>query len=176
MLLLSGLVLLALVVSIIGLFRPTSQDPDRDVETWTATAHQLTLSTLAPTQTDWVDWPAAATWEVPVPDWAVEVDVHFTLNPGVIGDVWGELRLDIGGDPTVPAMFDVNYEADDGNFPEQAVMQVSDTLPVAAELRGRDVVVTMQGHMLDPVNHAGRLEANQGCHIRGELMFKRTAS
>jgi hypothetical protein len=141
---------------------------------WNGTAHQLGLSSLATDQTTWVSWPSVASWQVPIPAWATEVDINFVLNPAVVtGDVWGELRLDIGGHVTVPTMFDVNYEADFGQFPEQTVLMIGGTHPVPPELRGKQVTVQVQGHMLDPTNHPGHLEANRGCHVNGQLFFKR---
>lgn len=141
---------------------------------WTGTAHQATLSTLASDQQEWTDWPSAAQWDVPVPDWATEADVTFTLNPGVVdGDVWGELRADLGGIVTGPSMFDVNYEADVGGHPEQAVMIVGASVEIPAALRGEVVPVRLQGRMLDPPEHPGRLEANRGCHVSGQVHFKR---
>ncbi|MDQ4037174.1 MAG: hypothetical protein M3313_02175 [Actinomycetota bacterium] len=141
---------------------------------WTGTAHQATLSTLATDQTAWTDWPAAATWQVPIPDWAADVDINFALNPGVVGgDVWGELRLNIGGSVTAASMFDVNYEADSRNFPEQNVMIIGDSHPIPPDVRGKTVSVKMQARMLEPAKHPGRLEANRGCHVNGQMNFKR---
>jgi len=141
---------------------------------WTGTAHQATLSTLTTDQTAWIDWPAAATWQVPIPDWATDVDINFALNPGVVGgDVWGELRLNISGSVTAASMFDVNYEADSRNFPEQNVMIIGDSHPIPSDIRGKTVSVKMQARMLEPAKHPGHLEANRGCHINGQMNFQR---
>jgi hypothetical protein len=140
---------------------------------WTGNARPQTTSTLPSNRTAWTDWPAAARWQVTVPEWATEVDFHFMINPRVIaGDVWGELRLDIGGTPTVPTTFDVNYEADVRNAPEQDLFLAGGTQLLPAELRGRQVTVKMQARMLDPPTHPGRLDTDQRSYIYGQMNFK----
>ncbi|PWW25184.1 hypothetical protein JD79_04382 [Geodermatophilus normandii] len=149
---------------------------------WSGTAHQEVPSTLATDQTAWTQWPSAAVWQVPIPDWAADVDFTFSLSPGVVGgDVWGELRLDFGGSVTDPSRFDVNYEADQTEGPEQALMLVGGTHHIPEEIRGKSVTVKMEGRMLDPANHSGHLEAYYGSEfappygtrINGLLSFRR---
>lgn len=144
---------------------------------WTGTARPKALTSLPTGQTAWIDWPAAARWQVPVPEWATEVDFHFMINPQVAGgDAFGELRLDIGGVPTAPTAFDVNYEADERRGPEQGVFLAGGTQHLPPEVRGKQVTVKMQAHMLDPAKHSGRLDASSRSHIYGQMNFKRPAT
>ncbi|MDQ0605403.1 hypothetical protein QF037_009748 [Streptomyces canus] len=141
---------------------------------WTGTARQDPSQSLATGQKAWVDWPSAARWQVTVPDWATEVDFSVLLSPGVVsGDVFGELRVDIGGTPTAPTTFDVNYEADQNNSAEPSTFLTGGTQQIPADLRGKEVTVKVQGRMLDPAKHPGRLNAGPKSLIFGQMNFKK---
>ncbi|MEJ2863224.1 hypothetical protein [Actinomycetospora flava] len=140
---------------------------------WTGTARQEGIAVLAHDQTAWTAWPPAARWTVPIPTWAAAADVRFVVNPGVAeGDVWGELRVDIDGIRTEPSMFDVNYESDIGEFPQQDVMIVADTVAIPADRRGRSVTVRTEAHTRDPSIAPGQVQAHAGSQIGLQLVFK----
>jgi hypothetical protein len=156
---------------------PTPETPAPQIPTippvaqqvWTGVLHLSVASTLARNQTAWIDWPAAATFQVPIPSWARDCDIMGSFNPQYDGNIYGEIRTTFGGNAASAVVFDRN--ADDvwqrDNIP------VVGTYVVPENQRGQVVTVRLQAHMLDPSGHDGTLKTRNGVYLAIQLNFKR---
>lgn len=65
---------------------------------------------LLGTNTSFVDWPSAASFQVPVPHWATHVDISVEVKNAQANDgrVWGESRLMCGSTVMKTSVFDEN--------------------------------------------------------------------
>lgn len=138
-------------------------------QVWTGTLHLPTVTTLARTQSAWIDWPAAATFQMPVPTWAREADILGAFNPQYDGDVYGEVRLAVGGVNSPAIVFDRNTS---GGWQRENIPLVGN-MAIPESLRGKVVTVQLQAHMLDPTNHDGTLKTRTGVYLGLQFNFKR---
>lgn len=136
---------------------------------WTGVLHLSTASTLARTQTSWIDWPPGASWQVPIPSWAVECDFLGSFNPQYDDDVYGEVRLMFHTTGATPITFDRNT---DGGWQRDNIPIVGN-YQLPASVRGKVITVKLQAHMLDPANHQGTLKTRPGVYLGVQLNFKR---
>jgi hypothetical protein len=141
---------------------------------WTNTMHFPTVTELDDDTTAWTDWPANAYWDVPIPSWAAEVDIFGSFNPQFDNDVWGELRLNFGGNPGPAIMFDENVSPlQQYPGPQQVNIPLGGTYTIPSNQRGKVVRMKLQAHFLDPSNHRGDLATRNGVYLSVFLSFKR---
>jgi len=160
--------------------QPADPDPPTTTPTvppvaqqvWTGTLHLSAASTLARTQSAWIDWPAGASFNVPVPAWAVECDMLGSFNPQYDDDIYGEIRLMFHTTAASPITFDRNTT---GGWQRDNIPVVGN-FQIPAALRGKQITVKLQAHMLDPANHLGTLKTRTGVYLGLQLNFKRSPS
>lgn len=126
------------------------------------------------------DFPAQATWNVPVPSWAVEFDYNLMMSPDIDGSLAGLFRLvmsadsitnDTGG--AAPVIYDWNYTGGPGL--QRMPVVIGGTLALQTGLRGR--VVKMKLQAMSTVNnaqHPGKIIADTGTQANIWINFKRT--
>jgi hypothetical protein len=142
---------------------------------YTNNLHFPTYSEFDHTVTAWTDWPSGAWFDVPIPSWAVEVDIDSFFNPQFDNDVWGEFRTNWGGNAGPSTMFDLNVSWQQQNpGPQQMTQPILGTYTIPANQRGKIVRVKLQVRNLDPSNHAGDLSTRNGVYWKLNLNFKRT--
>lgn len=151
---------------------PTPTTPDVPVvshDIWTGVVHCSAASTLSHTQSAWIDWPAVATFQVPVPSWAVTCDFLGSFNPQYDDDTYGEVRLKFNDGATLPITFDEN---EDSGY-QRANIPVVGVYDLPANVRGKVITVKLQAHMLDPSNEPGNLKTRAGVYLALQINFKR---
>ena len=132
------------------------------------------LTSLPSTTTAWTDWPAAGSFDVPVPAWAQRVEVQGGFNPQFDNDTWGEHRLTFGGTPApnTVVMFDHNRAATNST-PQQMTTLLGGWYDIPSAQRGVVLPVRLQPRLLDPPNHPGQLGTRNGVIFNLMLAFKR---
>ncbi len=135
----------------------------------------------------WTNWPAQASWDVPVPDWAIGFEIHAYLNPEIRGNLVGELRpvinnVDAGitNDTAgiVAAGFDERYSwlnallGVNDKFRQTYMLGGTGVLNPAH--RGKLVNVRLQAHSLSSASpFSGWLKASSGTKVNVTIVFKR---
>lgn len=164
---------------IIIIDNPPAEPPPIAEKIWTESTPCQNSATIPSTQTgSWAYFPLAADWQVPIPTWAVGLDVNITCNPQVTGDVWGGMRLVIDEGSGVvdtmgiiPADYDFNYFGGPG--PERVTHLVGGTGLLAARHRGKIRRFRLQVRSYDSGNHSGHLAQERGTRVNVLLNFKR---
>lgn len=163
------------------IYAPSSPTPPpiaQEVFTESTPCQQAT--TVPSTQTGgFVPFPTNADWDyIPVPSWAVGVDVNVITNPQVTGSVWGTMRLVIRDGSTseamgiIPADYDVNYKGGPG--PERFTHLVGGTGIIPPQYRGKVVRMRLEVKSYDGSSaHPGVLAAERGTRVNLWLNFKR---
>lgn len=167
------------VERIVVINNPPATPPPIATEIWSESTPCQNAATIPSTQTgSWAYFPLAADWQVPVPSWALGMDIHIITNPQVTGDVWGGMRLviDEGGGTVdsmgvVPADYDVNYHGGPG--PERFTHIVGGTATLASRHRGKVVRMRLQVRSYDSSNHSGHLAQERGTRVGVILVMKR---
>jgi hypothetical protein len=115
------------------------------------------------------NWPAAATFQVPVPEWAVECDVEFQVfNAQIItDDVYGKMWVDFGGTATTFQTYAIEYVAQPGRW----VVAYGKTITVPSALRGK--VITVRTKFASYYTTTGKLDAKSGTTTKLSLNFQR---
>lgn len=147
---------------------PTPTVPPVGHDVWTGVLHLSTASTLSATQTSWINWPAAASFDVPVPLWATTCDILGSFNPQYDDDVWGEVRLTFGGNAANSVVFDENPQTGW----QRVNIPVVGSYDIPSSQRGQIVKVKMQAHMLSSTN-PGTLKTRSGVYLGIQINFKK---
>lgn len=102
--------------SMITDLRGTKQTPVPAPATFTDVLNYSSASTLPPPPNGsgtrylpWTAWPAGATWQVPVPTWATDVQLYYQVTASLSDNTWGEMRVNFNGRYTQTVAFDCNY-------------------------------------------------------------------
>lgn len=151
---------------------PPSTAPPIAHDIWSGTKHLATSSTFASTVTVFTDWPAGAFWDVPIPSWATQLDIFGSSNPTFNNPLWGEARLDFGGNAGPSTV----YDEQDPNGLAKTVIIFGGSYNVPTTQRGKIVRVKMQHRNIDPANHSGVLTTRNGVNANLILIFKREPS
>lgn len=141
---------------------------------FTESFHCSAVVNLASTQTAWIDYPAAATFQVPIPSWAVECDILGSFNPQFDNTIWGEVRLNFGGTAGPAIMFDMNVVPGQTTpGPQQVTIPLAGTYAIPSAQRGKIITMKLQAHMLSPGTHPGKLSTRNGVYVGVLLGFKK---
>ncbi len=166
------------VERLIVINNPAPEPPPVAQQFWTESTPCQNSATVPPTATDWTYFPLAADWKVPVPSWALGVDINIVCNPQVTNHVWGGMRLviDEGGGTVdsmgcVPADYDFNYKGGPG--PERVTHLVGGTGTLGSRHRGKEVRMRLQVKSYDAGAHPGHLAQERGTRVNVILNFKR---
>ena len=141
-------------------------------DVWSGTKHLATATSFAANITAWTDWPSAAYWDVPVPSWATQCDIFGNSNPTFDNPLWGEARLDFGGNAGPSTV----YDEQDPNGLAKTVIMFAGNYSIPSNQRGKIVRVKMQHRNIDPANHSGVLTTRNGVTANIMLVFKREPS
>lgn len=157
---------------IVVINNPPPDPPPVAQQVWTESTPISNNNQLPATQTNWTNFPDQASWQVPVPSWALGMDVMGFLNPTVSNDVYGQFRILVDNQPTnaVPVEFNVNFPSGIGDIRE--IFMLGGTVLLPASVRGRVVNMRLQARMLDAF-HPGKLICEQGTRVNLQLNFKR---
>lgn len=115
------------------------------------------------------DWPIAATYQVPVPEWAVECDAEFMIYNAqiLVGDVYGDMWLDFGGVATPSQTYAVDYN----DVPGRHNIGYGTTFTVPSSLRGD--LITVRTKFASRFSAGGKLDAKTGVTTKLALNFQR---
>lgn len=122
--------------------------PKRDRRTYSA--HSSGTSSTGPinalTSSTYVNWPAAAKWNIAIPAWATHAFIRADVTAYVVKDNWanGRLKVKLGsvlGDSF--GSFDENYNSTQGMY--RNGLTTIDTIAIPSNLRGTTQEVTIQG-------------------------------
>lgn len=126
--------------------------------------------------TSWQDWPAAAVFQVPVPEWAREMDIDCQiLNAQILfGDVYGELSVNVDGDRLASETIAVDY----GDQPGRHILPFAGTFSVDSGVRGKVVTfkTQMRSYYSFGDNSGHRFDAKAGTVTRLSVNFQRYPS
>lgn len=151
---------------------PPEEAPPIAQELWTESTHCTLGDELNPADTSFIDWPAQATYQVPIPSWARGVDVMGIFNPATATHAWAEVRLNVGGTTGVPTMIDENRAPDTLGHVYQPVLHLGGTIALGSSLRGKVVTVKAQARSLGGAD----LNTKNGVYFTLLLNFKRYPS
>lgn len=136
--------------------------------------------TLRDDQTNWVDFPQQANWQVPVPEWARTVSVMATATPSSQTHVWAEFRLNINGAGLGIREVDINRAGDTLAHVYRGVIPYGGVYEVPSGARGRVVTVKMQARSAYSGSGGVILKADgmdsdgrAGCYVDLWLLFQR---
>ncbi|RZT87453.1 hypothetical protein EV383_4377 [Pseudonocardia sediminis] len=143
-------------------FKPSARDanyPSSD------TVHNYLNANTTATQS----WPAAATWDVPIPSWATSMDIDAAVYGAQIlnGDIFGEIWMTVNGSAQAPLTVALDY----GQVPARHTIPYGGTFAVPSSIRGR--VVTFRLQMRHYYNGPGRMDAKAGTTSRLNVFFQR---
>jgi hypothetical protein len=139
---------------------------------WTESTPVGNNTQILSSETNWKDFPDDVEWQVPIPAWAVGVDINVILNPALtLGDFIGDMRLNFGGDVvnSVPTNFNENL---DGQTRYRTILMIGGTEYLDPSIRGKVVTVKLQARSTAS-GLGGRLRAEPGTRINMWLNFKR---
>lgn len=151
---------------------PPPTPPPIAHDIWSGTKHLSSSTSFASSVTSFTDWPSAAFFDVPIPSWATQCDIFGNSNPTYNDPLWGEARLDFGGNAGPSTV----YDEQDPNGLAKTIIIFGGTYTVPSNQRGRIVRVKMQHRNIDPANHSGVLTTRNGVWINLMLTFKREPS
>lgn len=122
--------------------------------------------------TNWQNWPDAAVWSVPVPEWAREMDVDCQVyNAQILNwDVFGQLAISVDGSRQEAQTFAIDYVSQPGRH----TIPYGKTLAVPSSWRGK--VVTMRLQAKSNYVHDGELDAKSGTVTKLHVNFQRYPS
>lgn len=119
----------------------------------------------------WQSWPNRATWQVPVPSWAVSMDIDAAIfNAQILdGDVFAQLSFEIAGSRgyVSPNVIAIDYV----QVPGRHTLPFGGTYPVPAAIRGKVVTFRMQMASYHPA--PGRMDAKTGTTAKLAVNFQR---
>lgn len=134
---------------------------------------------------NWMPWPAGASWTVPVPLWATEAQCVFEVNPEIFGNTWGEMRIVFNGRTLPAVVFDVNFpmfSLDDWCFftnggGMRVPYKTGGKISVSAAERGTTVPVRVEARTKDASVYRalGASHANSGSLGEVSVRFKQAA-
>lgn len=161
---------------------PPADPPPIAQQYWTESTPCDANDVLLKTQNTFTNYPAEASWQVPVPAWATGFDLLAWLNPEIDNHVFGEMRIamsagSVNNDPggAVPARYDVNFPQN-GPGPIRELFMVGGTVFLQPALRGKVVTMKLQARSLDAGNHPGKLKTAIGTRVNVMINFKRNPS
>jgi hypothetical protein len=176
--------------SMITDLRSTSANPVPAPAEFYDIINYTTTSTLPPPPggsgtrySNWVSWPAGASWSVPVPLWATEAQCVFEVNPEIFDNTWGEMRIVFNGRPLPAVSFDVNVPLFSGNniwnlcaWTNDGGMRVpyktGGKIPVQAVERGATVPVKVEARTIDASFYRARGSSRANTGSLGELAIR----
>jgi hypothetical protein len=151
---------------------PPANPPPIAHDIWSGTKHLSAASTFASSVSTWTDWPSAAYWDVPIPSWATSCDIFGNSNPTYDGKLWGEARLNFGGNAG-PATV---YDEQDPDGLAKTIIIFGGSYAIPTSQRGKVVRVKMQHRNIDPGAHPGNLTTRNGVWANVMITFKREPS
>jgi hypothetical protein len=149
---------------------PPPESPPIAQAIYTNSKEFATTQTLAKTITAWTDFPTGGYFDVPIPSWAVEVDINGIFTPQFNGSIWAEARLSFGGTAGPSTFADENPP---GGAWQRLPLPLLGTYPIPSAQRGKVIRVQLQMRMLDPPNHTGDLTTRRGVYVSLWTNFKR---
>lgn len=130
--------------------------------------------------TTWTNWPTGASWDVPVPEWAIGFDIHCYLNPQCQDNMYGDMRAVInnGGisnddSGILPSKYDHNMgwiAAIGTRGPLRETMMIGGTGILNPAHRGKVVNFRLQAKNL--ANEGGKMNAID-TRVNLTITFKR---
>lgn len=139
---------------------------------WTSTlvpaSASLVKSGTAGTQ--FTTFPANATWSVPIPAWATEVDTLVLTSPYMVNSSWGFARLQIAG--STPASTWIDDDTVPGQGGERTSIMITGTQPIPAEIRGTTATVNFQMRVSEQASDGVGWRTGPGTPLYVSLNFK----
>lgn len=151
---------------------PPATSPPIAHDQWSGTKHLSAASSFDSAVTAWTDWPSGAYWDVPIPSWATSLDIFGNSNPTYDDKIWGEARLNFGGNAGPSTV----YDEQDPNGLAKTIIMFGGSYAVPTSQRGKIVRVKMQHRNIDPGAHPGDLSTRNGVWANVQLIFKREPS
>lgn len=129
---------------------------------------------LLSTDTTFIDWPVAANFTIPVPEWATHFDfeIKATNVHHHSGPFWGEWRWARTDTAGVSAVFPIDLNQTNTQGGTRDTIWVGGESLVDPAIRGTTVGIKMQGRSLDSTL-AGTLSADRGTVSLLAFNFKR---
>ncbi|MFF3493742.1 hypothetical protein ACFYWS_20585 [Streptomyces sp. NPDC002795] len=115
----------------------------------------------------WHAWPAAASWNIPIPAWATNCKVIVTIA-GLRysdADVWARMQTVFGSDLGQDTWID----DDQGSTARRGTVVIADNISISAGQRGTTQKLSMQTYMYKAAS--GNLSVNTGTSIIADVEF-----
>ncbi|GAA1353517.1 hypothetical protein [Streptomyces beijiangensis] len=132
-----------------------------------ATSFPGAISRLVYQDNKWHAWPVAATWNIPIPSWAVNAKLITTIS-GLrmdAADVYAHMQTVFG---TVQGQ-DTYIDDDQGNNIRRTTVILADNMSIPAAMRGTTQKLSVQTFMSKSVT--GNLQVDTGTSIYADLEF-----
>ncbi|MFJ4412973.1 hypothetical protein [Streptomyces sp. NPDC088925] len=126
-----------------------------------------TQTNLTYSDNKWHNWPYGATWQIPIPDWAVTAQVVVTIAGLRMsnGDVWARMQTVLGSDLGQDTWIDDNQ----GNVARRQTVVLGDTIRISAGQRGTTQKLSLQTYMYK--DGSGDLSINSGTSVYADVEF-----
>lgn len=130
---------------------------------------------LIGTDTTWQDFPAAATWDIPIPAWASHMEFQILGNLYFLDDCWAQFRLTLDGDAVDanPAEVDWNYVADAIGQADMRTMLLAGRHEIDPSLRGTTSPIQVQGQFHGGHTSSSKIMTGQGTYFTVQIIFRR---
>jgi hypothetical protein len=140
---------------------------------WNTTAPKL-----LPSNTSFIDFPAAANWSVPIPSWATHMDYFCEIRNAHLngGDVWGEMKLLVNGVSLPVNLFDLNQQSGVPLNGFRQVIGTGGTYVLPSAIRGTAPVFKMQAKNYVDARITGTLYFDDASYVFAFFNFKRLSA
>ncbi|MDJ0464978.1 hypothetical protein [Streptomyces sp. H27-C3] len=134
-------------------------------------SYPTATSDLTYSDNKWHNWPAAATWNIPVPSWAVSAKVMVTFAGLRMtkADVYAKMQTILGTGTGAVLGEDTFIDDDQGNNTRRSTIVLGDNLPVPAAMRGTTQRLTVQTYMYKAPT--GDLRVDSGTSMFADIEF-----
>lgn len=139
---------------------------------WTESTPVGNNAQLLGSETGWKDFPSGLSWNVPVPIWALGVDIDVLTQPALtLGSLSGQFRVVFGTD--TPDAVPTDFAEDlDGTTRRRPIFMIGGTESLSSGIRGTVVSVKIQARSTNGAL-PGRLRFEPGSRINLRFNFKR---
>jgi hypothetical protein len=141
-------------------------------------AHRPTsLTTLLASNTTYIDFPAGANWDVPIPSTATHMEINAHIYNAYVyaGDIWGTIRIIESASSTqlISAEFDVNNTSGFIDGTRETFPVVAQKFAIPSSWRGTIKNLKMQAKQY--ASMTGRIESNNiTTLVAMQIFFKRS--
>ena len=143
-------------------------------QVWTSAINCPAGSNIGASVSTWTRWPTEASWQVPIPSWATDVDINIVVYNAAqrVSGIYGQARAHIGARGYPATTFDINFTPPHSGDAQRVIVPVGGTHAVDADWQGTVQPVSLEVQTQSGTNSTGNLTADASTYIYAQLAFK----